>query len=60
MGEGGNEQKEWPKDPGRICVLMGGKPALFHLALNTISHLTAVAGLFNICNIGVEVLPEIV
>lgn len=60
MGEGGNEQKEWPEDPVRIYVLMGSKTAFFHVALNTIPHLTAVAGLFNICDKGVEILPEIV
>lgn len=60
MGEGGSEQKEWPEDPGRICVHMESKTAFIYVVLNTVSHLTAVAGLFNICNKGVEVLPEIV
>lgn len=44
MGEGGSEQKEWPEDPGRICVHMESKTAFIYVALSTVSHLMLLQG----------------
>lgn len=57
--EGMNRKKSQRILEESVCS-WEGKLLFFHVALNTVSHLAAVAGLFNICNKGDEVLPEIV